>query len=292
MIKAALILLFLSVGARPSLGQQAGGDLGDWFLQHIAVAHSMQTADLSAQPAQFQLTFPHRKASSYLINAGVAVILDRRSADNFISNLHVEYHRNTLTDAAQNNFSAGYGYKWLFARGGYADYFMTGDAGYSYDGISHGNSLEGTFLFTLFRDGEKLNWNTNNFRAGNRLLFNLAPFAGLQVQDVFKAEQKAQTGFVLRPLFRVNTLVGWCKKQGPPFEKILAIFCNYTGRTAAINTTGSGEHGTGLLQTGINYYLAYHPFEASLGVSFNDGSDPLRGLPPQQYWMVSVNFLK
>lgn len=263
-----------------------------WFMNNVRVANSMQTLDLSEQPAQFQLTFPKYKSHSYLVNAGVAVILNNNTSLNYISDLNVEYHRNTLTDATQNNFSAGYGFKWRFANAGNTDYFMTGDLQYLYDGMNITNSLGGTFLVTLFRDGRPLNWNTNNFRLNNRLLFNLSPFAGLQLQDAFKSSQIGKEGFILRPEFEVNTLLALCKKAGPPYDKLLAVFCNYTGREDAINTTSFNEHYTQLLQTGLNYYLAYSPFEVSLGASFNYGSDPLNGLPQQQYWQVSVNFMK
>lgn len=252
----------------------------------------MRTLDLSEQPAQLQLTFPRYQAHSYLVNMGIAVILNNNTTLNYISDLNVEYHRNTLTDAEQNNFSAGYGFKWRFANAGAADYFMAGDLQYLYNELNATNSLGGTFLLTLFRDGKRLNWNTNNFRLNNRLLFNLAPFAGFQMQEILKSRQNGRAGFILRPEFSINTLLAFCKKAGPPYDKLLAIFCNYTGRDDAINTTSFKEHYTQLLHTGINYYLAYSPFEVSIGASFNDGSDPLNGRTQQQYWQVSVNFLK
>lgn len=275
-----------------TLYAQATTGLKQWFINNVKVANSMQTLDLSEQPAQFQLTLPEHKTNSYLINAAVAVLLNNNTSLNYVSGLNVEYHRNTLTDAVQNNLSAGYGYKWRFANGGATDYFMTGDVQYVYDGMSVTNSLAGTFLFTLFRDGKSLNWNTNNFRLNNRLLFNLAPFAGVQVQEAFKSKQKGNQGFMLRPEFRVHALMAFCKRQGPPFNKLLALFCNYTGRDDVANSTSVKENYTQLLQTGINYYLAYFPFEVSVGASFNEGSDPLHGLASQQYWQISVNVLK
>jgi hypothetical protein len=271
--------------------QKAAGFKG-WFINNVKIANSMRTLDLSEQPAQLQLTFPRYQAHSYLVNMGIAVILNNNTTLNYISDLNVEYHRNTLTDAEQNNFSAGYGFKWRFANAGAADYFMAGDLQYLYNELNATNSLGGTFLLTLFRDGKRLNWNTNNFRLNNRLLFNLAPFAGFQMQEILKSRQNGMAGFILRPEFSINTSLAFCKKAGPPYDKLLALFCNYTGRDDAINTTSFKEHYTQLLHTGINYYLAYSPFEVSIGASFNDGSDPLNGRTQQQYWQVSVNFLK
>lgn len=264
----------------------------EWFISNVKIASSMRTLDLSEQPAQLQLTFPEHKAPSYLVNMGIAVILNNNATLNYISDLNVEYHRNTLTDAEQNNFSAGYGFKWRFAHAGATDYFMAGDLQYLYNELNVTNSLGGTFLLTLFRDGKRLNWNTNNFRLNNRLLFNMAPFAGFQMQEVIKSRQNGMEGFILRPEFSINTLLAFCKKAGPPYDKLLALFCNYNGRDDAVNTTSFKEHYTQLLHTGINYYLAYSPFEVSIGASFNDGSDPLNGRTQQQYWQVSVNFLK
>lgn len=291
-MRKAVGILFTIICFSGTIEAQTATGFKQWFMNNVRVANSMQTLDLSEQPAQFQLTFPKYKAHSYLVNTGVAVILNNNTSLNYISDLNVEYHRNTLTDVEQNNFSAGYGFKWRFANSGNSDYFMTGDLQYLYDSVNITNSLGGTFLITLFRTGKRLNWNTNNFRLNNRLLFSLAPFAGLQMQDAFKSRQSGNEGFILRPEFEMNALLAFCKKAGPPFDKLLALFCNYTGREDAINTTSFKEHYTQLLQTGINYYLAYSPFEISLGASFNYGSDPLNGLPQQQYWQVSVNFMK
>lgn len=291
-MKTAAILFAFCCLTGSLKAQTSGGGFKNWFIRNVKVSNSMQSLDLSGQPAQLQLTFPRHDSASYLVNAGIAVILNRNTAVNFISDINVEYHRNTLTGARQNNISAGYGYKWLFANGGSTRYFMTGDLDYVYDGVNLKNSAAGTFLFTLYRDGKRLNWNTNNFRLNNRLLFSLAPFAGFQVQDAFKTASGKTEGFILRPLFKANTLLALCRKEGPPFDKILALFCNYSGRTDIVNSTGARENYTQLLQTGMNYYLAYTPFEVSLGASFNYGSDPLKGLPQQQYWLISLNFLK
>lgn len=287
-----IAFLLICIPYAGTLTAQKTNGFKQWFANNVHVANSMQTLDLSEQPAQFQLTFPKYKAHSYLINTGIAIMLNNRTTVNYVSDLNIEYHRNTLTDAEQNNFSVGYGYKWRFAGAGTTDYFMTGDVQYLYDAENITNSLGGTFLFTLFRDGKRLNWNTNNFRLNNRLLFNLAPFAGVQMQDAIKSSQSGNEGFILRPEFEVNTLLALCKKTGPPYDKLVAIFCNYTGREDVVNTTSINEHYTQLLQTGVNYYLAYTPFEVSVGASFNYGSDPLNGLPQQQYWQISVNFLK
>ncbi|TAN18299.1 MAG: hypothetical protein EPN37_05700 [Chitinophagaceae bacterium] len=285
-------ILCIMVCCTGELSAQKAAGFKGWFINNVKIANSMRTLDLSEQPAQLQLTFPRYQAHSYLVNMGIAVILNNNTTLNYISDLNVEYHRNTLTDAEQNNFSAGYGFKWRFANAGAADYFMAGDLQYLYNELNATNSLGGTFLLTLFRDGKRLNWNTNNFRLNNRLLFNLAPFAGFQMQEILKSRQNGMAGFILRPEFSINTSLAFCKKAGPPYDKLLAIFCNYTGRDDAINTTSFKEHYTQLLHTGINYYLAYSPFEVSIGASFNDGSDPLNGRTQQQYWQVSVNFLK
>lgn len=285
-------ILCIMVCCTGELSAQKAAGFKGWFINNVKIANSMRTLDLSEQPAQLQLTFPRYQAHSYLVNMGIAVILNNNTTLNYISDLNVEYHRNTLTDAEQNNFSAGYGFKWRFANAGAADYFMAGDLQYLYNELNATNSLGGTFLLTLFRDGKRLNWNTNNFRLNNRLLFNLAPFAGFQMQEILKSRQNGMAGFILRPEFSINTSLAFCKKAGPPYDKLLALFCNYTGRDDAINTTSFKEHYTQLLHTGINYYLAYSPFEVSIGASFNDGSDPLNGRTQQQYWQVSVNFLK
>lgn len=291
-MRKTICILCMGVFFSETISAQSTNTFAQWFNNNVHVANSMQTLDLSERPAAFQITLPKSRAPSYLINLGIAVVLDRHTQVNFVSDLNAEYHRNTMTDAEQNSFSAGYGFKWLFVRAATTDYFMTGDMQYVYDGEHIVNSLAGTFLFTLFRDGKKMNWNTHNFRLNNRFSYEFAPFAGVQMQDAFKSRQKNAEGFILRPLFRVHGLLALHKKEGPPFDKILALYCDYTGRTDLINSAPTRERYSQLLHAGINYYLAYSPFEVSVGTSYNSGSDPLNGLAKQRYWQISVNFLK
>ncbi len=249
----------------------------------------METAEFKEMPAQFQLTVPKGDSSSWLVNVGVSMNLSSTSS-RWISSLIAEYHRNTLTAVEQHNVQAAYGFSGLIKRGAKIAWFLNGNAGYTYDEISRSHSLAGNFLFTFM--GERGPINTYAFASDTSSRFYIAPFLGFQVQQAMQAYNEAGEGLLLRPLFTLSAYFDIVRKKTLTPDPLLRVSVDYTGRTDLVNSTDMSEGYTQLLQSGLEWFLVDKPVRVSLGASFNYGSDPLRGLAKQQYWLVSFNLYK
>lgn len=262
---------------------------GTWFDKKVKIGQSMETTDLQSEPAQLQLTLNKGESPSYLINAGVSVTIDPN--DRFISKLKTEFHRNTVINEEQNNFEAGYQGTLRLGSNAASHLFVVFDPKYVYDGVEEKSSAAGNILFSWFDSAGKLHFNTDTyFNSDTQALF-LSVYGGVQMQHAFKAKAEEAERFVLRPVGNFNISYSW-GKTSVVFEPKLKLSASYTARYATINNTDMSEHYTDLLKTGIDYYFITKPVAISIGASYNYGSDPLKGLDEQQFWLLSLNVSK
>lgn len=115
---------------------------------------------------------------------------------------------------------------------------------------------------------------------------------GNEVQQTMQAYNEAGEGLLLRPVFTLSAYFDIVRKKTLTPDPLLRIAVDYTGRTDLVNSTDIHEGYTQLWQSGLEWFLVDKPVRISLGGSFNYGSDPLRGLAKQQYWLVSLNLYK
>ena len=287
------LLLLLSI-TTVSYGQVTKS----WFDRAVIIGQSMEIiTDGKQDPAQFQLTFPHKDTASYLINAGVSILLGK--SNGFKSTLTGEYHRNTNADSAQNNFQFGYTYNTRFLKGGIdrADHYIYGDIKYVYDGIDIKNSIAANFLYTWVADQAAININANNFSKNKKTSFYLSPFIGPQIQHVFSAANDSAKGFILRPVvslsasFAINRIPDSVNQRSQP-QPLISFSASYTGRKDIVNSSKVPEGYTQLFKAEADYYIITKPVKLSLGISYLTGSDPIQGLKKQQFWIVSFNIAK
>lgn len=260
--------------------------------QRLKIRQSMETADLREEPAQFQVTAPEKEKATFLINAGLSFRLNNTDAHSFLSKVAAEYHRNSSLTEEQHNFSIGYGYTWRFAASGNTLFFSEGDLKYIYDRVDSTHSAGGNILFSWYRDASNLNWNTNNFFNGNRNAYFFSLYVGTQYQGIFEAKNTEAKGFILRPLFTANATFSFTDPSPGAHPAIVKLSVLYTGRDDLINTSDIKEHYTNLLKAGVDWFIVRGPVKISFGVSYNTGSDPMKGLNSQNYWLFSLNFLK
>ncbi|RXM52878.1 MULTISPECIES: hypothetical protein [unclassified Chryseobacterium] len=271
------------------------------FWQNIQISESLETAEKKEKPAQFMVTFPKNMPSSWLINLGVAYKFD----DIFkygVSKALIEYHKNTLTDKEQNNFQVGYGITNKILSISEADPFsefdseksiyIDADLKYVYDGVAIKNSFASTVLFSYYKDGTHgTNINSFSWYNKHRQGIFLSFYGGLQSQGIFNAKDKDSKGLIIRPLYIVG-LQYQITSKSDNYNPIVRLTLDYTGRVDAINTSEYKEDYTHLFKAGADIFIAYEPVKVSIGGSFNYGSDPLKGLEKQQFWLLSLNISK
>ncbi len=287
MKKCFFLIAVLLTSVEVSFAQQK-----TWF-DKITIGQSMETAEQTKEPAQFQLTLPKKDSASWLTNIGLSYKLGSNS-HSLLSKLTTEYHRNTVIDKKQNNLMLGYSYTWQFDKkvNNKNVWFSVGDLKYVYDGIEIKNSFAANILLTFSNDDSRfLHWNANKYYGGVKRSIFLSLFGGLQIQDVFNAKSDSAKGLILRPTFTSSLIYDFNDIKDTSTNVRLSI--SYTGRKDAINNTKNLDEGyTQLLKAGLEVFLLKKPLKISIGASFNYGSDPLKGLKDQQFWLLSFNFQK
>lgn len=295
MKKISITLLALIVGSQLYAQEESK------FWKNIQISESLETAEKKEKPAQFMVTFPKDMPSSWFINAGVAYKFD----DFFkygTSKALIEYHKNTLTDKKQNNFQVGYGITdRIFSISepnpdsefdAEKSIYIDADIKYVYDEIGIKNSFASTVLFSYYKDGTHgQNVNTFSWYDDHKhgLLFSF--YGGLQSQGIFNAKDKEAKGIILRPLYILGLQYQIMSKANTD-NPIGRLTLDYTGRVDAVNTSKYKEDYTHLFKAGADIFIAYEPVKVSFGCSFNYGSDPLKGLAKQQFWLLSLNISK
>lgn len=271
-----------------------------WFDDRVVIGQSLSSIkDGEQDPSQLTATFPDKGASSYLINLGVSVSLTgapKKSNSFFRSGVQAEYNRNTLTDKPQNNVQFGYNMQAvIIPDANKLSHGITGAITYAYDGIDISNSVIANIMLTPILSGHHFNINANILtgRTEKNTLF-IAPYAGVQLQDVFAASKDSLKGFIFRPVFSLSMKYTLREKNTVPGigDPIFFLSASYTGRWDAANSTKVQEGYTKLFTASAQYYIISNPVKVSVGPSFHYGSDPMKGLKQQQYWLLSLNVSK
>ncbi|WP_118972340.1 hypothetical protein [Taibaiella koreensis] len=274
--------------------------------KQLQIRQSMETAETREEPAQLLLTLPKDKDASWVMDIGVAYKFNTNDpgSTSFSSKILSEFHRNTQTDKEQNNFQLGYGY-WLqliTAPAGRTSYYLEGDIKYAYDGMAINHSLILDATVTPYRapGGNTAGpyWNAYGYR--RHYSYFLSPHIGLQGQEVFKAPdgKDSTEGLILRPLFDLQAVFRYnyesdVNSPNPNATPLLELSLKYVGRYDVVNTTSGKEDYTNLFTAGLRYYpIKSNEVKASVGLSYNIGSDPAKGLAQQSYWLFSINLSK
>jgi hypothetical protein len=277
------------------------------FFSGLQIRKSFESASVLQKPAKFLFTSPHDGSDSWLADAGIAVTLGKLSSGTYTSKLIVEYHRNTLIDAEQNNFQMGYNFN-IFSGGtsGNGSFYttaITGTTKYVHDKISDDRSFVATLNLTPYLSGARDAAGQHGFNLGRpgytnnwKNTYQVGPAFEVQYQQILSSASGIKGG-IIRPLIDLFAAISINKDYvpGAPVaepKKIIEFSFDYINRYAVVNSTGNSEGFSKLFKGGINYYILNSKAgpEASLGVSYNLGSDPLTGLKEQRFWEFSLQF--
>ncbi|MDF2434142.1 MAG: hypothetical protein JWP44_3773 [Mucilaginibacter sp.] len=281
-------LLLTACGA---FAQEHKDTTGIFSLKNFQLQNTFDESGKKPSPAQFQFTLPDGKAKSWLIDAGLAYKFAQSAT--FTSKVLVEFHKNTLIDKTQENLSAGYSGQWL-QKADHWQQLITAGAKYVHDWKDSTHSLAVTGNYTLFKADQGFRVNAPGYLADDAFTYLLTPYIGFEYQQIIQSKASTQTGTIFRGLYNVSGAFAVNKHNPDPVNnaphKLIEASLDYTGRDAFTNQTGNGENGTHLFKAGLSFYIVdQESTQVSLGVTYNDGSNPLQGLKPQKFWQLTVN---
>jgi len=287
-----LLLLLCLTFTVTAYCQQKDSTESEPFFKGFQLRQSFQTADEQQSPAQLQLTIPSGGKDSWLVDAAVSAGVSPLTSSAVTSKLVVEYHRNTILNAPQNNYQVGYNLQYLQSGSDNLRLLLTGNIKYINDVIDSAHSLSITLNIAGYKNGKNvLNWDHPGYLSGGKYTYQFSPYLEAQYQQFF-ASDKQTAGSVLRPLIDLSGSFAINKPRPKKLiapTKLIELTVDYTNRYAIVNSTNNGEKFTKLFKAGVNYYFINTSSKSiSFGASYNQGSDPLNGLKQQSFGQFSL----
>ncbi|MEO7216308.1 hypothetical protein [Mucilaginibacter sp.] len=307
-MKTSILFTICLCWATYSFGQTPGAEsTASPFFSNLQIRKSFEAADVLQKPVQLLYTAPHDGKNSWLADAGIGITLGKLSTGTFTSKLTAEYHRNTLIDAEQNNFQAGYNFNIFGGNGDGVNSFyttaITGTTKYVRDKIKDDHSFVATLNLTPYLSGAQsaagqygFNLGRPGYTKGLKNTYQVGPAFEVQYQQILSSASGIKGG-IIRPLVDLFAAISinQVPVAGAPIvapKKIIEFSFDYINRYAVANSTGNSEGFTKLFKGGVDYYIAFREGgpQASLGLSYNVGSDPLEGLKNQRFWEFTLQF--
>lgn len=275
------------------------------FWKKVQIKKAFESLDDKKDPAVASMTFPRDTVSSYLVNGGISFRLitvkhKKANSEKMVFEPFFVLNRNTLIDKKQHNYKLGISQSWKL---GHLDlekrkltYFnLDNSLQYLRDKIDSSHSIVVTSYISMINNSAKKgSIYVNEYKPiGKGFFYYLTWSAGLEYQNKFQAKKIIEEGSILRGYYNAGFKI--CKKidtlkVDPNLgNKLIELAFSHTGRYDFINSTGLQE---GYLQLFKVELLLYPTLNSnfSIGISYNNGSDPLKGLLKQNFYQIALNF--
>ncbi|HLA53335.1 MAG TPA: hypothetical protein VK618_08515 [Flavitalea sp.] len=278
----------------------------------LSIRNAFESASEIPAPAQAAFTIPDSGRASYQINLGVAwnwnysrIGLDDRVKIHSFSPFAV-LNRNTMIDDEQHNYKLGFDHEFSFGTENdqrNSVNFLHSSLQFMNDRTTRSRSFIATSYFSLLRDelqdpAGRLFVNAyKQIRQLPSVYYRVSPEAGLEWQatngsgDQYDGTQARIYASLRAALcWRAPTAVMRKSNRRDPnqWPKRLELALSYTGRLNFINTV-DGDDYLPLFTPSLTYYPLLTD-ALSLAVYYQNGEDPLAGLPKQKYWQLSLQF--
>ncbi|RLJ73679.1 hypothetical protein [Pedobacter alluvionis] len=261
------------------------------LLKDISIRNTFDEDVSKVTPAQFMFTIPRSGEKSYLVDGGIAYTLGYLK--NYTAKAIVEYHKNTMIEKEQDNFSVGYSglyYTTIHP----INVMLTHNLTFVDDGRKSDRSIVFVGNLSPYSTKRKIRFNAPGNFGDSRFGYLLTPNIGTEIQQVLKSLLPEREGTIFRGTADFSGAISFLQKNPDPINtiapRILQLSFSYTLRRAFSDNTSVGERKTELLKAGADFFILDKTTkQVSLGLAFKKGSNPLKGLDSQQYWQFSVN---
>ncbi len=259
------------------------------------------------KPAKGTITWPDGESPLYMVNAGLALTINKicNRGKDYESRLSFSafsvYNRNSLIKKYQDLFKAGSGIEYRFGK-------TTDNVslyGYWNTAVQYVNNRKDTsksFLVTSYispfrtkNEGRRGVFFNDQQRLFGIFDFMLSPQAGFEYQNTIRAKNIKYEGNILRSHLSATISLFILKKEkykkSDKWLNMFEIKAGYTLRNELLNSSDVKDKSIPLFKTDFIYYPFFNP-NVSLALSYNDGADPVAGLPDQKFWMLTLQIRK
>lgn len=271
----------------------------------IIVRKGLETKDDKDKAANFSMTWPQDgKTSSYLVNAAVGMdfthIYKGRGSLELLPSF--SFNRNNQVKKEQYNMKGVFAANLLLGKsdnvGGthnFVSIFPT--LQYMRNKIDTSSSFFVTAYITWVKKGAHGFAFSNYANLGNSgFLLYASPTAGLEYQNKFDVKKPGTKGNITRLFFGGDIRLafrdgkGLTKRYTGP--KLFEFTFSYAGRDQLSSNLPVKEGYIYLLKTELDYFPFSGLEKFSIGLSYNDGQDPIAAIEKQKFWQLAFKFMR
>lgn len=280
------------------------------FWKNIKVRKAFETrTEDDDKAANLSFTFPKDKPNYFVINAGLGYEFGRSGKEskskkifkNSFSGFFV-YNRNNQIDKEQNNYKTGISSNQIFYTNTETSTAIFGANTLEYlrDYYDSTRSILFTSYWHLFSKKNHCIKFGGYAQADNLLAYYLLPQLGVEYQNKFEARHAGKNGYDVRSYFGLggNLLL---KKKTYDDKKILLsknrwtkgfeLTVRYEARASLFKNLEYADSYVPMFRTELIVYPTQDN-KFSIGVSYNNGSNPIDGLAKQTFWLLAFKFKK
>jgi hypothetical protein len=281
------------------------------FWENVKVRRAFETETANDDKAALlSFTFPKDKDKSYLFNGGIGYEFGKYGRDTSVRKYKFDYkhsfngffvyNRNTELDEEQKNYKLGLSFNqtWDYLKKKNIAIFSENAVEYMRDYYDTSHSLLVTsYWHPLVKRPKGLAIGGYKAVVGKKVLYYLLPQVGLEYQNVFTAKKEAEEGYNLRGYFSIGSSLLFRWKAYDPEDKMyyvkkgIEIKITYDGRLDIANNISGTESYIPLFKSEMIVYPTRSE-SFTIGLSYNDGTNPLDGLGKQTYWLLAFKFKK
>lgn len=281
------------------------------FWKNIKVRKAFETmTEDDDKAANLTFTFPKGKKSSFVINAGIGyefgdIIKKRKNNKLYKHNFSgfFVYNQNNQVDKEQKNYKTGMTFTQVFFNNAESVKALFGEYAleYLHDYYDTAHSVVFTSYWHL------LSKKPNSIKLGGYaqtakpILFYLQTQAGVEYQNIFDSKTAAEKGYDLRGFFNLGGNLLFKKKTFDPttkkaiekeyWTKGIELKLSYEGRVDIANNVQGTESYIPLFKGELLFYPTQNN-KFAIGVSYNNGANPIDGTAKQTFWLLSFKYKK
>jgi hypothetical protein len=280
------------------------------FWKNIKVRKAFETkTEDDDKAANLSFSFPKEKSNYFVINAGLGYEFGSSSKEsknkkifkNSFSGFFV-YNRNNQIDKEQNNYKLGVSSNQIFYTNTETSTAIFGANTIEY--LRNYYDSSHSVLFTSYwhpfikkANCIKLGGYT---QADHLLAYYFLPQLGLEYQNKFEAKQYESKGYDLRGYFGLGSNLLLKKKTYDDNGHLLSknrwtkgveLIIRYEARISVFNNFTNNDAYIPMFKTELNLYPTQDN-KFSIGVSYNNGANPVDGLEKQNFWLLALKFKK
>lgn len=280
------------------------------FWKNIKIRKAFETkTEDDDKAANLSFTSPKDKPNYFIINAGIGYEFANMSKEsknnkifkNSFSGFFV-YNKNNQIDKEQNNYKLGVSSNQIF----YTD-INTSTAIFGSNTIQYlRNYRDSTHSFLLTSYWHPFSKNQNCIKLGgyaqadNLLAYYFLPQIGMEYQNNFEAKKSALKGYDFRGYFSIGGSLLVKKKTYDDSSKLLEknrwtkgieLKVTYDGRISLLKNLDNQDSYAPMFKSEFIFYPTQDN-NLSIGLSYNNGSNPIDGIAKQTFWLLAFKFKK